>query len=141
MKETTEQTPHEPRPVDLRRTFQAPIDRVWDAFTKREHIHAWWVVKDVMTPHSEIDFKEGGKFKCGMHSGTIKTIETNRRIVFLADSPEDQQGKIVVDFEELGRQRTGVRILHHGVPAGMVDEYVGGWLACLNKLQKLVEQH
>ena len=51
------------RTVTIKRTFNAPINLVWDAWTQSEHIAEWWSPKGIKTKVVEHDFKVGGKWK------------------------------------------------------------------------------
>jgi uncharacterized protein YndB with AHSA1/START domain len=51
------------RTLSLKRTFNAPIKLVWEAWTKPEHIAQWWGPKGMSIKIVEHNFKEGGKWK------------------------------------------------------------------------------
>ncbi len=51
------------RTITIKRTFNAPIDLVWKAWTQHEHITQWWSPKGIKTKVVEHDFKVGGKWK------------------------------------------------------------------------------
>ncbi|WP_103068496.1 SRPBCC family protein [Aquimarina sediminis] len=54
------------RTVTLERTFNAPIELVWEAWTQPEHIANWWGPKGMETKVIEHDFRVGGKWKYTM---------------------------------------------------------------------------
>lgn len=54
------------RTITLKRTFNAPLNLVWDAGTQSEHIAQWWSPKGITTKVIEHDFKVGGKWKYRM---------------------------------------------------------------------------
>ncbi|PKV49070.1 uncharacterized protein YndB with AHSA1/START domain [Aquimarina sp. MAR_2010_214] len=54
------------RTVTLKRTFNAPIKLVWEAWIHPEHIAQWWGPKGINTKVIEHDFKVGGKWKYTM---------------------------------------------------------------------------
>ncbi|HKJ79218.1 MAG TPA: SRPBCC domain-containing protein [Prolixibacteraceae bacterium] len=54
------------RTITLKRTFNAPIKLVWEAWTKSEHIAQWWSPKGITTKVIEHNFKVGGKWKYSM---------------------------------------------------------------------------
>lgn len=56
----------ENRTLTLERTFNAPIELVWEAWTKPEHIANWWGPKGMELKVVEHEFKEGGKWKYSM---------------------------------------------------------------------------
>jgi len=51
------------RTLSLKRTFNAPLKLVWEAWTQPEHIAQWWGPKGMDTKVIEHDFKVGGKWK------------------------------------------------------------------------------
>ena len=51
------------RTITIKRTFYAPINLVWEAWTQSRHIAAWWSPKGITTKVIEHDFRVGGKWK------------------------------------------------------------------------------
>lgn len=51
------------RTITIERTFDAPIQLVWKAWTQSEHIAEWWSPKGIETKVVEHTFKIGGKWK------------------------------------------------------------------------------
>lgn len=47
--------------VSVERSFEAPIDPVWDAFTKAEILDRWWAPKPFSSRTKHMDFKVGGR--------------------------------------------------------------------------------
>ncbi|OUS02088.1 activator of HSP90 ATPase [Flavobacteriales bacterium 33_180_T64] len=54
------------RTVTIKRTFNAPIELVWNAWTTPEHIAQWWSPKGMTTKIVEHTFEIGGKWKYAM---------------------------------------------------------------------------
>lgn len=54
------------RTITLKRTFDAPINLVWEAWTQSEQIAQWWSPKGIKTKVIEHDFIIGGKWKYSM---------------------------------------------------------------------------
>lgn len=48
------------RTVTIERSFEAPIDLVWEAFTKAEILDRWWAPKPYASRTKYMDFKVGG---------------------------------------------------------------------------------
>ena len=44
--------------ITIKRTFNAPISLVWEAWTQPEHIAEWWSPKGIKTKVVEHDFRE-----------------------------------------------------------------------------------
>jgi uncharacterized protein YndB with AHSA1/START domain len=86
-------TAHNPmeRPFVISRTFNAPRDLVWKAWTEREHMQ-WWGPKGVTIHHAKLDLRPGGTFHYGMKTPegremwgkwAIREIVKPERLVFV----------------------------------------------------------
>lgn len=100
--DTTFTTPND-TDVVATRTFDAPRELVWDAFTKPEHIQRWLLGPDGWEmPICELDLRPGGKYRYGWAeagtganpfelSGEIREVEAPERIVhteqFMGEGP------------------------------------------------------
>ena len=49
--------------ITIKRTFDAPIDLVWEAWTQAEHIVKWWGPPGVETEIIHHEFTVGGQWK------------------------------------------------------------------------------
>lgn len=47
--------------VEVTRVFNAPVDRVWRAWSESSELKKWWGPKGFTCPLAEVDFREGGK--------------------------------------------------------------------------------
>ncbi|GAA4271814.1 SRPBCC domain-containing protein [Aquimarina gracilis] len=54
------------RTLTLERTFDAPIELVWEAWTQPEHIAQWWGPKGMKTEVIAHNFEVGGSWKYSM---------------------------------------------------------------------------
>lgn len=61
--------------VVITRTFNASIERVWDAFTKVEDILAWHSPVGMINPFAEVDLRVDGKYAI-----TMEYIENKRQV-------------------------------------------------------------
>jgi len=59
----------EPKIVDFERTYNAPIAKVWRAWTEPEQVKKWWGPDNVSIPECEIDLKVGGRIYIVMEAG------------------------------------------------------------------------
>jgi uncharacterized protein YndB with AHSA1/START domain/predicted enzyme related to lactoylglutathione lyase len=87
----------------ITRTFDAPLEKVWKAFTDPETVKKWWGPKDFTAPVVKIDFRVGGSSLYCMRSpeggdiwstGVYKEIVPMERIVS-TDSFADEEGNVV----------------------------------------------
>lgn len=80
------------RPFVISRTFNAPRERVYQTWTKQEHME-WWGPKGVTIQRSQMDFRPGGTFHYCMKTPdghemwgrwVIREIDGPRRLVFIS---------------------------------------------------------
>lgn len=87
----------------LTRTFCAPLEKVWKAWTEPEAIKEWWGPREYTSTVVKNDLRVGGSFLYGMRSlegqeiwstGTYKEIVPQERILS-TDSFADKEGNVV----------------------------------------------
>ena len=66
MGETTFTPNKETGELVIERTFNAPIEKVWEAFTDPDKFVQWWGPRGWNTTLKEAEFKDGGWFTYGM---------------------------------------------------------------------------
>lgn len=151
----------------IERTFDAPREHVWKAWTVPEQAMRWWGPKGFTAPAATIDFRVGGKYLFAMQSpdfnegkpiwstGTYREIVPMERIV-CTDCFADEKGNVVpasyygmegefplemlltLTFTETGG-KTKMTLRHEGLPAG--EHHSGaneGWNQSLDKLAELL---
>jgi uncharacterized protein YndB with AHSA1/START domain len=150
--------------VVVSRTFDAPVEVLWRAWTEPEQFMKWYGPKGFTTPTCEIDLRVGGRHLWSMQSpdgmqmyytGTYKEIVPNERLVF-SDGMCDADGNpmdpvamgmpegapmsmdVTVTFvEEDGK--TTVTISHIGFGEG--GQRAGmGWEMAFDKLTEVLAQ-
>jgi uncharacterized protein YndB with AHSA1/START domain len=55
--------------VSFEKTYDAPIEKVWKAWTDPKLLKQWWGPNDVIIPECEVDLRVGGKFYIVMEAG------------------------------------------------------------------------
>jgi uncharacterized protein YndB with AHSA1/START domain len=85
--------------IEFERTFDAPVEKVWQAWTDAETLKQWWGPDNVSITECEIDLRVGGKFKIVMVAGeamgdfkgtrwpmeaTFTEVEENSKLVYTA---------------------------------------------------------
>src|SRR5687767_14165647 len=82
------------RILTLNRTFDAPVELVWEAWTDPEHIAQWWAPKGMAMEVVEHNFKVGGKWRYIMEmpdksqfisEGVYSEIKKFEKIISSAD--------------------------------------------------------
>ncbi len=144
--------------VLIERTFDAPVDLIWQMWTNPEHFKNWYGPKGFTVPVADMDMSVGGKRLICMASpdGSMKMWTTGEYTVFVpnerlvyTESPADENGNVVspsamgmpdgyptttevtVLLEDLGG-RTNMVMTHAGVPADSPG--ASGWNQAFDKL-------
>lgn len=153
------------RTMYISRVFNAPVERVWRAWSEPELIRQWWGPEHFTSPRAESDFRVGGRYLFAMRdpdgndsytTGVYREIEPLRRIVY-TDSFADPDGNVIppqqfglaadfpaesevtVTFDDLGDQ-TLVRIYSASMPRDDFFEMArAGWSTSLEKMRRVVE--
>ena len=55
--------------VMFERTYAAPLEKVWQAWTEPELLKKWWGPDNVSIPECEVDLRVGGRFYIVMEAG------------------------------------------------------------------------
>ena len=135
--------------VRMTRTIKADRQRVWDAWTRPEHMKKWACPVPNGVDGVTSDFRVGGSYVLSMHVdgkahtafGTYKEIDEPKRLVYTWDWKEEEhrmgETVVTVEFNEKGNA-TEVVLLHEGFPAAEAkDGHEQGWGACLEHFMAL----
>jgi uncharacterized protein YndB with AHSA1/START domain len=147
----------------ITRVFDAPLDKVWKAWTDPDEIKKWWGPAQFTAPSIENDFRVGGKYLYSMQgpdgqeywsTGVYREIVPMERIV-VTDSFADENGNVVpashygmtdfpmeteitVTFADLDG-KTELTLKHSGMPAGEMGEQAeAGWNQSLDKFAEAI---
>jgi uncharacterized protein YndB with AHSA1/START domain len=153
--------------VEITRTFNAPIETAWKAWSDSEMAKQWWGPEGFTAPEAKIDFRQGGKSLLAMKDpqgkitysiGEYEEIIPYKKIV-CTDQFADKNGKpisaneaglpgdwpmtcyITVLFNKISDHQTQINLTHEGIPKVMHDDCVSGWNSSLDKMQRLVEKN
>ncbi|MFC1923065.1 SRPBCC domain-containing protein [Chloroflexota bacterium] len=144
--------------VVIERTFDAPVDLIWQMWTQPEHFKNWYGPNGFTVPVADMDIRVGGKRLICMASldgsmkmwttGEYTEIVPNERLVY-TESQADENGNVVspsamgmpdgyptttevtVLLEDLGG-RTKMVMTHAGVPSDSGAN--AGWEQAFDKL-------
>lgn len=152
--------------MTIQHTFNAPVEKVWNAWAKEESVKRWWGPMGFTCPVAEIDFKEGGVSLVCMRSPdgfeiyntwTYTKIVPMKRIDFMNHFTDKSRKKIKasdigmppaipfevpheITFKDLGNGKTEVTIVESGYGnAQVVEMSKQGMASVLEKLAKDVE--
>ena len=150
----------------IERTFDAPREKMWQAWTDGEKQRSWWGPKTYTAPSVTIDLRVGGKYLGVMRSpegrdywstGVYRKIEPMSYLE-MTDSFADEKGNVVsvayygmesdypmellvqVTFEDVGRQ-THMKLKHIGFPAGeLLEQCKIAWGESFDKLADILKK-
>jgi uncharacterized protein YndB with AHSA1/START domain len=132
----------------IERTFQAPAQAVFDAWTSEEVMRRWWHAEhDWETSEASVDLRVGGEVRVVMRDpgedaeygggGRYTEIDPPRRLAFTwlwDDNPTRML--IEIDFEEADGATT-VRFTHSGLwDEEAVRSHDGGWSRAFDNLDR-----
>lgn len=135
----------------LRRTFAAPRERVFRAWTTPEEMKQWKAPGELTTPVAEVDLRPGGKYRIHMRApdgalhrlvGVYRVVEPPAKLVYTWRW-EDDPGKptetlVTVEFLERGNA-TEVVLTHDLFPTDEArTRHEAGWTACFDKLTRVL---
>jgi uncharacterized protein YndB with AHSA1/START domain len=110
--------------LEFVRTYDAPRQLVWDAWTDPDQMAQWWGPRGISTPRESIvlDLRPGGRMSFDMvddttgqrypNAGTLLEVEPPARIVWTDDGFSDGTGKATatVAFTEVDETTTTLRV-------------------------------
>jgi uncharacterized protein YndB with AHSA1/START domain len=135
----------------IERTFQAPAEAVFDAWTSEEVIRRWWRTElDWETAEAEVDLRVGGVVRVVMRDpskdveigggGAYTEIERPTRLAFTWIWDGDKRRTLIeLDFEETDGVTT-VRFTHRGLwDEEAVRAHEDGWGKVFANLERALE--
>ncbi|MGH7454119.1 MAG: SRPBCC family protein [bacterium] len=152
------------RDVVVTRTFNAPVEQVWKAWSDPEHVMQWWGPTGFTCPLAEMDFREGGKSLVCMrapqefggqdmyNTWTYRKIVPMERIEFIQNFADKDGNKVdpakmgippgvphevrhVITFKAAGDNRTEMTVTEYGYTSDQAhDISKAGMEQCLDKM-------
>ncbi len=131
----------------IARTFAAPREKVFRAWTDAEELKKWWGPVGYATPTAEVDLRVGGRYRLGMRklpdgkifhlSGTYREVRAPEKLMytwFWENEPELGETLVTVEFRARSSS-TEVVVTHELFPnQKMRDDHDKGWNSCLDRL-------
>jgi len=134
--------------LNIRRTFDAPRDRVFAAWTTPEMLKRWFNLESSTCVEAASDAKVGGKYRIAMRAddgemnvlcGTYTELRAPERLAFTWQWEEDDatlghESFVSIDFSARGNQ-TEMSFTH----VGFLNEesrmrHEGGWTSAIDKI-------
>ena len=138
----------------IERTYNAPAQAVFDAWTSEEVMRRWWhAAHDWETTEASVDLRVGGEVRVVMRNphedveygggGRYTEIDPPRRLAFTwiwDDDPRRKRQLIELDFEEDDGVTT-VRFTHRDLwDEEAVRSFEEGWTKAFENLQRTLEE-
>jgi len=160
----------EKQDIVMTRVYDAPVERVWKAWSVGRHVMEWWGPDCFTSPSAVMDFREGGSSVVCMRAPkefggmdiysvwTYTKIEPMRTIDFVQNL-SDKDGEVmepvklgmppefpmdmrtVVTLKDLGNGKTGMTVTEYDWPICKMREMSElGLKQCLDKMGRSFEQ-
>ena len=139
--------------LQIRRTFAAPRQQVFEAWTQPEKLSRW--LCRVTTRHStkllEMDVRVGGRYRLevtnpdGTHvrlSGTDREIQSPERLVFTwqwEGDPDFGETLVTVEFHARGNSTELVLTHERFLNSERRDRHAAGWNGYFDTLKELLQ--
>jgi uncharacterized protein YndB with AHSA1/START domain len=133
--------------ITIESTVQAPVEKVWEYWTKPEHITKWSNASDDWhTPYAENDPRTGGKFLSRMEAkdgsfgfdfgGVYDEVVPNESIQYTIGDGR----KVNIKFN---KTTAGINITEsfEAEKTNSIEMQRGGWQAILDNFKKYAESH
>ena len=129
--------------LEVKRTFSAPREKVFRAWTEPEVLKRWFGPSDEFsTPVANVDLRVGGAFRLQMRSpegkthtavGIYREVQPPEKLVFTWSWEENDlpETLLTLEFRDLGEE-TELVLTHELFPSAHDrDEHKKGWTGCL----------
>ncbi len=137
------------------RTYDAPRERVFEAWIETSKVQKWWGCAECTNVRSEVEAKVGGSYNHHMtvHGqdipgfATLTEYDLPNRLAFRMSGPDGSDSGMVVtvEFKDVDGG-TLVKLVHEGIPDTRVHGDIElraivreGWIAAFGKLAVFVE--
>ena len=135
----------------VKRTFKAPVERVYAAWTDAEQMKRWFAPGAMSVPTASADARPGGRYRvqmseggsdCEFHTtgGVYREVIPNERLVFTWQwEGSDLETLVTLEFKSLSENETELTLRHEGFDSEDTRNKHGqGWDGCLAKLETLL---
>ncbi len=137
--------------LSITRTFAAPREAVYRAFTEADELKRWWGPQSMTCPVAELDVRPGGRYRTEMHApdgsvyvttGEFREVTPPERLVFTWVWGEGEMAGhetlVTVELRDLGGA-TELTLTHERFPDGAKrDLHNQGWSSSLDCLAEIL---
>jgi uncharacterized protein YndB with AHSA1/START domain len=152
--------------VEFERTYDAPVEKIWQAWTDPDQLKQWWGPDNVSIPECEIDLRVGGRLYIVMEAteamgefkgtrwpmeGKFTVVEPNSKLTYEAKAwtEGDEEGTTLDQVQEItfteenGKTKMKLKVTLNkiGPKAGMaVEGMKWGFSQQFDKLNKFLAE-
>jgi uncharacterized protein YndB with AHSA1/START domain len=136
----------------IERTFQAPAEKVFQAWTSEEVMRRWFHAEhDWETTEAQVDLRLGGNVRVVMRDphkdaeygggGTYTEIDPPTRLAFTWTWDDDKERETMIELDFLeANGKTTVLLTHRNLKdEESLREHEDGWTKCLENLGRAIE--
>lgn len=136
--------------LQIRRTFAAPREKVFRAWTDPQTLKQWFGPPGFKTKSAEVDLRLGGKYRLTLQkepdgdpisaSGTFREIRPPERLGYSWTWDYKNMGETIVtlEFHDVGGN-TELVLTHEGfADIAERDGHNHGWVACFDQLEQFL---
>ncbi|WP_436344388.1 SRPBCC family protein [Natronorubrum sp. FCH18a] len=140
--------------LTIRRTFDAPLERVYRAFTDSDELEAWYNPGDGTTKIDVLELEPGGDLSLTFVDGKSRTdiegtfveVVENERLVHTWQYPGEEESRVTYEFRDVD-DGTEVVLTHEEIgpyrdysASENVDGYAEGWSRALENLSAVIRE-
>lgn len=132
--------------LTMDRTYRAPPERVYRAWTREDEIVQWVAPDPNMDTTAELDVREGGEYVIHMGPytvrGTYEEIVPDEKLVFTwrwNDAEAPGHMLVTVTLEEAPGGGTNMRLFHENLPSDESrEQHTQGWTGSFARLEAVL---
>jgi uncharacterized protein YndB with AHSA1/START domain len=137
--------------LEIERTFDAPAQEVFDAWTSEEVMKRWFYGDPRLeTPIAEVDLRVGGRLRIVMRdpkagedhgaAGEYTVVDPPRRLAFTWTWDDQDSERQLIELEFTEREgATRVLFVNSGISeAERRDSQYDGWSTCLDEMGRVL---
>ncbi|NOT07288.1 MAG: SRPBCC domain-containing protein [Gemmatimonadales bacterium] len=132
--------------LTVRRIVRADPERIFELWTRPEHLRRWWGPRGVRCSAAEVDLRPGGRYRIGNQFpdgrmlwivGEFERVTPPRELVYTwtIDPGAMHPERVTVRFDPHG-EGTEVTVVHERIPnRATLEGHESGWRECLDGLE------
>lgn len=137
--------------LEMKRVFNAPADRLFQAWTEPEMMDKWYHPGPNMHAVCTVDLRVGGRYEVQMQpeegdpfivGGVYQEIVPQEKLVFTWRWQHEDASKeslVTLNFKSLGKRQTELTLIHERFSSVEDrDSHGEGWVGTLDQLEKAV---